>query len=47
LSTFAVGSRNYFLHTDLDVFKDRVLLNKLLGAYSEFEDPSVWKAKED
>jgi len=46
LSTFEVGSMHFFLDTDSAVFKDGVLLKKLLGAHSKFEDPSVWKAND-
>lgn len=44
-STFEAQGKTFFLHTDTVVFKDRELLNKLLGAYSAFEDPSLWQEK--
>ena len=44
-STFEAHGKNYFMHTEK--FDDKDLLNRLLGAYSAFEDPSVWEAKKN
>ena len=39
-STFQARGKSFFMHTE--VFKDKDLLSKLLGAYSVFEDKSTW-----
>ena len=41
-STFQARGKSYFMHTE--VFEDRALLNKILGAYSVFEDPKTWSS---
>lgn len=42
-SSFQAKGKSYFMHTE--VFKDRDVLTKLLGAYSVFEDQTIWDKK--
>ena len=39
-SSFQAKGKSYFMHTE--VFQDRELLSKILGAYSVFEERKTW-----
>lgn len=39
-SSFQAKGKSFFMHSE--VFKDREVLSKILGAYSAFEDPKMW-----
>ncbi len=43
-SSFQAKGKSYYMHTE--VFQDRDLLSKILGAYSVFEEQKTWR-KED
>ena len=40
-SSFQAKGKSYFMHTE--VFEDRALLSKILGAYTVFEDQNMWE----
>ena len=40
-SSFQAKGKSFFMHSE--VFEDRELLSKILGAYVVFEDPNTWK----
>lgn len=40
-SSFQAKGKSYFMHSE--VFEDRELLSKILGAYSVFEEPKMWQ----
>lgn len=40
-SSFQANGKSFFMHSE--VFEDRELLSKILGAYSAFEDPKLWE----
>ena len=40
-SSFQAKGKSFFMHTE--VFEDRALLSKILGAYSVFEEPKTWQ----
>lgn len=39
-SSFQAKGKSFFMHTE--VFEDRALLSKIVGAYSVFEEPKMW-----
>lgn len=40
-SSFQAKGKSFFMHAE--VFQDRDLLSKILGAYSVFEEPKIWE----
>jgi hypothetical protein len=40
-SSFQAKGKSFFMHSE--VFQDKDLLSKILGAFSMFEDPKMWE----